>query len=763
MLAILFYCLKVLIISGLLLGYYLLALRNKQFHEWNRYYLLMVVLLSFALPFLHIPIFYGNYNNANIILRGLQFGNYGDEVIIRPNNNWQINWNNLLIAFYACISFFFLVKLIKTFNWIKKIRSIYPSEMLEEIQFYNTTESGTPFSYFKNIFWHKDIEPSSSKGLQMLRHEITHVRQLHSADKLLMEITTIMAWWNPFFHLIKKELSTIHEFIADQHAANGDDNLQYASLLLQKAFGSNNIPLSNPFFHSQLKRRIAMLTTIKNARFSYLRRLMVLPLAATLFILMAFKFKEKKNNDLKTPVPLTIVIDAGHGGIDDGVVGENGEKEKNITLSIANKILELADKRNIHVILTRSMDELPGGGTNINNGLRQRTLISANSNADLFLSIHVNKNKWNDSLQNITNSSGIMAFVTRSNEKTLSKSSFIASALLDELEASGLPVFKNVNQRKNKGVWVLDSNPLPAVLLELGFIDNPTDAAFISNPKNQEKLANEILDGLVKASVGLKNRSAKNMPIQQPSDASVLNGYLPDSVKVVKKSDKSIKKTVSKNVFEASQDSIIADSKKEELDVNAHPNSTITSTEKDTIKPQPLYFIDGVEAKNDKMQTLIPKDIKSINVLKGKKATDLYGDRAKNGVILIFTKKNNDIPIAMNAFYQDTTKDDDKTFTKVEQPATFPGGLVGWRTYLEKNLRYPELAQEKKIQGVVKVQLVVDKQGHVSDVKALNQLGGGLSEEAERVIKTGPDWVPAKQNGKLVTYRFVQTLTFQLQ
>jgi periplasmic protein TonB len=109
------------------------------------------------------------------------------------------------------------------------------------------------------------------------------------------------------------------------------------------------------------------------------------------------------------------------------------------------------------------------------------------------------------------------------------------------------------------------------------------------------------------------------------------------------------------------------------------------------------------------------------------------------------------------------TEDYDKVFTKVEVAASFPGGLDGWRRYLERNLQYPESAQENGTQGVVRVQMVVDKDGNITEVQALNNPGDGLAEEAMRVIKKGPKWVPAEQNGRKVTYRFVQNVTFQLQ
>lgn len=111
---------------------------------------------------------------------------------------------------------------------------------------------------------------------------------------------------------------------------------------------------------------------------------------------------------------------------------------------------------------------------------------------------------------------------------------------------------------------------------------------------------------------------------------------------------------------------------------------------------------------------------------------------------------------------QDVT-DYDQVFTKVEVAASFPGGLDGWKRYLERNLQYPEAAQENSTQGVVRVQMVVDKDGNITEVQALNNPGDGLAEEAMRVIKKGPKWVPAEQNGRKVTYRFVQNVTFQLQ
>lgn len=107
--------------------------------------------------------------------------------------------------------------------------------------------------------------------------------------------------------------------------------------------------------------------------------------------------------------------------------------------------------------------------------------------------------------------------------------------------------------------------------------------------------------------------------------------------------------------------------------------------------------------------------------------------------------------------------DTNKVYTEVERAAEFPGGLDGWRAYLQKNLKYPKKAQKNGTQGEVKIKMTVDKNGEVSNVVIQRDPGDGLGDEALRVIQKGPKWVPAWQKGRNVSYRFVQTVTFQLQ
>ena len=103
------------------------------------------------------------------------------------------------------------------------------------------------------------------------------------------------------------------------------------------------------------------------------------------------------------------------------------------------------------------------------------------------------------------------------------------------------------------------------------------------------------------------------------------------------------------------------------------------------------------------------------------------------------------------------------TFERIQNPARFRHRINAWRKYLEKNLMYPEAAIKYNTEGVIRVQIVIEKDGSISHVIALNDLGYELAEEAVRVIKSGPRWIQARHKGKLFIYHFIQTVTFHLQ
>ena len=99
---------------------------------------------------------------------------------------------------------------------------------------------------------------------------------------------------------------------------------------------------------------------------------------------------------------------------------------------------------------------------------------------------------------------------------------------------------------------------------------------------------------------------------------------------------------------------------------------------------------------------------------------------------------------------------DDTPMRLPSELAKFPGGMAALSKYLTENTVYPKMARELNIQGTAYVEFIVEKDGTISNVNVLRELGYGLDEEAIRVVSAMPNWEPAKQNGRKV--RLIMTL-----
>ena len=98
----------------------------------------------------------------------------------------------------------------------------------------------------------------------------------------------------------------------------------------------------------------------------------------------------------------------------------------------------------------------------------------------------------------------------------------------------------------------------------------------------------------------------------------------------------------------------------------------------------------------------------------------------------------------------------------VEQQPEFPGGMAELMKYLQKNIRYPQICKEQRVQGRVIVQFVVNADSTITDVNVVKPVNPYLDQEALRVVKAMPKWNPGKQRGEPVRVRFTLPVTFRL-
>jgi N-acetylmuramoyl-L-alanine amidase len=747
----LLYLLQVIIASGILYGYYHLMLKNKRFHQYNRFYLLGAVVISILIPFLQIPVYFTeSETKSSVVLQTLQnisFSTQESELIVPSYSSGvtstPFNWSIVVYIVYALAVLLLLIRVIISLKKIKAIIQKNAVEELDGVHFVNTAEPGTPYSFFRWLFWNDQIELRSEKGEQIFRHEIYHIRQKHSLDILFIEFLSVIFWINPFFHLVKKEMKAIHEFLADRFAANENQKWDYAELLLMQALNTQ-MQLVNPFFHNQIKRRIAMITNPQKTSYKYLRKLLVLPVAAIVVTLFAFNYKSPATTLALTPsaVPVTIVVDAGHGGNDPGAKSTDQKyTEATLTLEIAKQVQRLSKEYNVNVVMTREDEHFPGNVASKNEGLRKRVEISDQVKPAAFISIHINAQE-----ARTTVNSGFEAYIA--SRKDDPESRRLATSILQNV-SSIYTVNVEPKQRLERGIYVLDHNDYPSVILQCGYITNAKDLDFITNPANQEKIARNILAGIVSYKQAIADKS-----VFANDNASGRNSI--DSNPVLRLKE-----------IEHSENNPVLNLKEIER-TDSVPSSQIESLLKC------LVVIDGsidIKINGTNLNENINIDnIRSINILKGSTAIAKYGEKGKYGVIEIHTKNATITELHLKETKKPQVQeirqsDDNKLFTRVEIEPTFPGGEAAWRKYLSQTINPLVPVDKGAPEGTYTtyIQFVVHKDGSISDIKPLTHHGFGMEEEAIRIISKTQKWLPGIQNGKSVnTYR-KQPITFKIE
>lgn len=167
-----------------------------------------------------------------------------------------------------------------------------------------------------------------------------------------------------------------------------------------------------------------------------------------------------------------------------------------------------------------------------------------------------------------------------------------------------------------------------------------------------------------------------------------------------------------------------------------------------------------------KMMNQSPKSIKSVKILTLSIITTC--------LVFVFSCENNEANLSSTenvpmtdqeaaGASEDKIATSDEVFTAVEEQPTFQGGgNDAFMEYITKNIRYPEEAKQKDIQGRVYVQFVIEKDGTITNVVIVKGIGGGVDEEAKRVVESSPKWTPGKQRGNPVRVRMILPIEFRL-
>jgi hypothetical protein len=565
------YLLKVILVSGILTGYYWVSLRNKRFHHYNRVYLVGALLLSWGLPLLNLQWFYLAPEPASPIHQVAKL------IYFSPNtlNASTMSWDELVGVALIVVAGILVIAFLRGIAQLFLIKSKGRVTPMDRFDFIETSVEDAPFSFFRNLFWKKECALNDENGQRMLHHEITHIEQYHSFDKVLATLSTCLAWMNPFFWLIRKELEVVHEFIADEAAITNNDASQLAEMLLAAQFSPTLFSNGQSFFYSSIKRRILMLTASKKTSYSYARRLLVLPITLGALALLSFTIRNKQSETKQflsiTGTSSAIFLDTIPAQFRDLTTGK---LKGNYQIEIQDDTAIFKDPKS-----KKNLFKVP---------LNQLGAMAGNSSANKSENADTKKRAYFFSGDSVT---------------------IIRGKLINNQKAPRIVVNGRELSSSNE-LQLIPSSDIKTIDIRGGEVNIKVDSSTGDNKNLQLK---KVAD---KSTVTIEGIEIENLSIEKIKEA---HERLKDG-----KTD---------------SEYLIAIGEKKDGDGKVVYAYSLKAAGKNELPKDILYIIDGQESDAAAMKKLGPSSIKSINVLKGNSANNKYGEKGKNGVIEIITKK----------------------------------------------------------------------------------------------------------------------------
>ena len=278
------YILKSSVCLVLFYLFFRLLLSKETFHRFNRMALLGVLFFSLLIPCIEVTTRHQvEVQQAVLSIEQLLLM---AELEATPANvgavqeTPTISWVQIVLLVYLAGILFLVCRNIYSLICLFRLVHSGKHEKLEKgVTLVVHNQEIAPFSWMNYIvISRKDLEEN---GREILIHEMAHIHHRHSVDLLVADICIFFQWFNPGAWLLKQELQNIHEYEADETVINeGVNAKEYQLLLIKKAVGTRLYSMTNSFNHSKLKKRITMMLKEKSNPWARLKYLYVLPLAA---------------------------------------------------------------------------------------------------------------------------------------------------------------------------------------------------------------------------------------------------------------------------------------------------------------------------------------------------------------------------------------------------------------------------------------------------------------------------------------------------
>ena len=277
------YLFEVTICWAIFYGFYYAFLRKETFFRTNRIYLIVSLLMGLMIPQLQFTAAQPDVFFVQRVQLSVQTISAQVETTAMTLPSWEeVFWSIYLLGIII-LAVRLIGDLVKI--WRLKKNGIVIQNF--DYQLVISNELHPPFSFFNFLFIANEDLEKQDDSEKIILHELAHIHGKHSFDVLFAEVLCVLFWFNPLVHLYKKSLQDVHEFLADSEVTRNTSIKTYGHLLLRQAVPSAYLSLSNHFNHSQLKKRISMMTKKKSSKWALSKYALALPMIALMAILFS--------------------------------------------------------------------------------------------------------------------------------------------------------------------------------------------------------------------------------------------------------------------------------------------------------------------------------------------------------------------------------------------------------------------------------------------------------------------------------------------
>jgi TonB-dependent SusC/RagA subfamily outer membrane receptor len=647
---------------------YIFLLRKETFFNSNRWFLLAGLITSVVLPFV--------VYTKTIWVDPAPLSNFNLSEIYIPQNadkSFEINWNYVIIAAYGIGFFVFLIKFAMDFYSLQSVLKGKKVQQQADFKFIDTNENIAPFSYFEYIVYNSSMYTESELE-SIIEHEKVHSDQNHTADVLISRAFCLLFWFNPIIWLYKKAITQNLEFIADKEASKKiSDKRAYQYTLLKITTHESCIAITNHFYQSLIKKRIVMLNKNQSKKRNSWKYYVVIPALVTFVLLFQVEVIAREKTTIEIVKKGKIAADVFK------ITKTTTDEELNEQIKTLKENYDITatftevERNSKNEIISIKVDLKKGNEISQKMSIKGTDAIKAfgiiisklengKLNVDFKTddSAITNENVKAYTVAVSSKEKEIFIDGSKATEDDLNKLDPKEIERMDVTKNSGKNIITIITKNLSKPVKISDKeiyiNGVKSDQKELSLLDQKTiDNVDVNTNENTVRITTRTVTNTSNNSNVKVNAQVITQVNQQEKPIIFINGNRADSDFDVDNIDS--KKIESINVLKGQsatvkygsegKNGVIEIITKVATDKNGNKvgvgypmlQTNIQKSLPATTKLKQLIIVDGVTVTDKSMADLDKLDIKKMEVFKGQEAIAKYGDKGKDGVIVITTEK----------------------------------------------------------------------------------------------------------------------------